>query len=633
MTRELLAPAPMPVGGVRSSSSAADPAELVIRNGRFFTGDSDTPSASAVAIRQGRIVRVGDDRDVEDFLGPSTGLVDALGMRVIPGLNDSHLHVIRGGLHYLLELRWDGVPSLGLALAMLREQAERTPSGHWVRVVGGWTALQFAERRPPTVEELNAVAPETPVFVLHLYQWAILNRAAVAAVGYTKDSPDPPGGQIVRAHDGTPTGLLLAAPAAGLLYSTLAKGPVLSPEEQIDSTRHFLRELNRFGLTSAIDAGGGFQSFPENYGAVMKLAGQNDLSLRIAYHLFPQVAGQELDDLRRFTEMVNPGDGNEWLKVNGAGENLAWSPADYENFLQPRPELEQRAAGELEAAVRLLLERGWGFRLHATYNETIQMDLGVFEKIGADIGFPRGVNWFFDHAETATNETIDRIKALGGAISIQNRMLFQGQAFVDRYGAEKAAASPPIRSMLDAGLVVGAGTDATRVSSYNPWLSLEWLVRGRDIGGLALASAENRLDREAALRMYTVGSATLTQEDDRKGMIKEGYYADLAILSHDFFSVPEDEISRIEAVLTVVGGRLVYSAAPFSQLAPPPPVITPSWSPVAHLGGYHATEQPSGLRQGRSVEDVVAASDEHRAWRARHDDQPPDLVQHDACPL
>lgn len=177
-------------------------------------------------------------------------MVDALGRRVVPGLNDAHLHVIRSGLDYVLELRWDGVPSLRQALAMLREQAGRIPKGQWVRVVGGWSTDQFAERRMPTVAELNAAAPDSPVFVLHLYQSAILNRAALKAAGFTRDTPDPRGGQIVRGGDGEPTGLLLAAPSALILYSTLAKAPVPADEEQKTSTLHFLRELNRFGLRS-----------------------------------------------------------------------------------------------------------------------------------------------------------------------------------------------------------------------------------------------------------------------------------------------------------------------------------------------------------------------------------------------
>jgi predicted amidohydrolase YtcJ len=603
-------PESMPVDGVHRSDDVVDAADLVIRNARIHTGDPRRPTASCIAVKGERIIRVGDEADVAPTINQHTRVVDVQDRRIIPGLNDSHLHVIRGGLHFLLELRWDGVPTLALALAMLREQALRTPKGQWVRVVGGWSSDQFAERRLPTLEELNAAAPDTPVFVLHLYQLALLNRAAIKAVGLTNESLNPPGGDIVRGANGEPTGLLLASPAAGLLYSTLGKGPVLAAEHQVESTRHFLRELNRFGLTSAIDAGGGFQSFPENYAAVMALAAAGELTVRIGYHLFPQVAGQELADLQRFTEMVSPGDGDEWLRVNGVGENLAWSPADYENFAEPRPQLAAGAPAELEAAVRLLLDRGWGFRLHATYGETIEMDLDVFAKIARDGGFPRGVPWFFDHAETVTDESLERIGEFGGALSVQNRMMFQGRAFVDRYGAEQAAAAPPIKKMLDRGLLVAAGTDATRVSSYNPWLS----------------PPESRVDRATALRMYTHAGAALTGEADVKGLLKEGYFADLAVLSEDFFSVAEDDISHIESVLTVVGGKIVYSAGPYEGLAPNAALIDPLWSPVNHYGGFHATPSPSGLRQASAVVDVVAASNEQLAWRTARGEGPPDAL-------
>ena len=616
----------MPVGGVRPHEGVQRPAQLVVRNGRIYTGDPTRPAASAVAITDGTFTAVGGDDTVAPHIGPGTRVVDALGRRVIPGLNDSHLHVIRGGLNYLLELRWDGVRSLPTALRMLRDQAERTPPGQWVRVVGGWTGEQFAEKRLPTVSELNRAAPDTPVFVLHLYQSAILNRAAVEAVGFTRDTPNPPGGEIVRDFAGNPTGLLLAAPAAGLLYSTLAKGPVLGAEDQLVSTRHFLRELNRFGITSAIDAAGGFQNFPDNYAAVTELARRGELTVRIAYHLFPQTAGQELDDLRRWIGMVSPGDGDQWLRANGAGENLAWSPADFENFAEPRPELAERASSELEAAARLLLDNGWGFRLHATYDETIRQDLDVFEKIAADGGFPDGTRWFFDHAETVSQESLERIKALGGAVSVQNRMMFQGKAFIDRYGQDRAETAPPIRAMLDTGLLVAAGTDATRVSSYNPWLSLSWLVTGRTIGGTLLYPAANRVDRATALHMYTAAGAQLSGEADVKGTITEGSYGDLAVLSADYFAVADEDIDRIESLLTVAGGRIVHATGDYENAAEPLPAISPAWSPVARFGGFVRDEaprprtEPTGVRQAHAVVEAAADSEEQRTWRERRGD-------------
>ncbi|MEU6604344.1 amidohydrolase [Streptomyces shenzhenensis] len=606
----------MPVGGLVPQATD-DAAELVIRNARIHTGDPNRPRAEALAVKDGVITVVGDDQDVAPHIGAATNVVDGLGRRMIPGLNDAHLHVIRGGLNYVLELRWDGVPTLRQGLAMLRDQAARTPKGQWVRVVGGWSAEQFAERRLPTVAELNAAAPDTPVFVLHLYQSAVLNRAAVKAAGYGKDTPDPRGGQIVRGRDGEPTGMLLAAPSALVLYSTLAKAPVLADADQKISTRHFLRELNRFGLTSAIDAAGGFQNFPDNYSTVIELARAGQLSLRIAYHLFPQTAGQEIADLARWIEMARPEDGDAWLRLNGAGENLIWAAADFENFNQPRPELGDYEA-EFEKAVRLLMANGWGFRLHATYDETIRRDLAVFEKLAAEGLFPAGNRWLFDHAETVSPQSLDRVAALGGTVSVQNRLSFQGEAFLRRYGPGRAADAPPIRAMLERGLAVAAGTDATRVSTYNPWVALHWLVGGRNVGGLVLRPRSNRVDRQTALRMFTRAGAELTGEAEVKGVLRPGCYADLAVLSDDYFTVPEPEIAHIESLLTVTGGRIVYAAGEYEGLDEELPPVSPGWSPVAHFGGYQASRPYSaGVRQAESLGEAVAESEQHRAWRVR----------------
>lgn len=607
----------MPVGGLVPRATE-DAAELVVRNAKIHTGDPNRPQAEALAIRDGVITVVGDDKDIAPHIGTATQVVDGLGRRMVPGLNDAHLHVIRGGLNYVLELRWDGVPTLRQGLAMLREQAARTPKGQWVRVVGGWSAEQFAERRLPTAAELNAAAPDTPVFVLHLYQSAVLNRAALKAVGYGKDTPDPKGGRIIRGRDGEPTGMLLAAPSALVLYSTLAKAPVLQGEDRKTSTRHFLKELNRFGLTSAIDAAGGFQNFPDNYSTVVELAKAGQLSLRIAYHLFPQTPGQELDDLARWIEMARPEDGDAWLRLNGAGENLTWAAADFENFNQPRPELGDYE-GEFEKAVRLLMENGWGFRLHATYDETIRRDLAVFEKLAAEGLFPAGNRWLFDHAETVSAASLDRIAALGGAMSVQNRLSFQGEAFVRRYGPGAAADAPPVRAMLERGLTVGAGTDATRVSTYNPWIALHWLVSGRTVGDLLLRPPHNRVDRETALAMFTRAGAALTGEEDVKGVLRPGCYGDLAVLSEDYFTVSEPDIAHIESLLTVTGGRIVHAAAEYEGLDEELPPVSPAWSPVAHFGGYQVAPRAGllGARQAESLGQAVAESEQHRQWRAR----------------
>jgi predicted amidohydrolase YtcJ len=558
--------------------------DTIVHNAKIATGAA--PSfVSALAIADATISACGSDDEILKSRTPATHVIDAQGRTVIPGLNDSHLHIIRGGLNYNLELRWDGVPSLADALRMLREQALRTPAPQWVRVVGGWTELQFAERRMPTIDELNAAAPDTPVFVLHLYDRALLNATAVRAVGYTKDTPDPLGGEIQRDRAGNPTGMLIAKPNATILYATLAKGPKLERDDQLISSRHFMRELNRLGVTSAIDAGGGFQNYPDDYDVISELHRRGELTVRIAYNLFTQHAGGERDDFTKWVSMTRPGDGDGFYRLNGAGEMLAFSAADFEDFRQPRPDMPPAMESDLASVVTLLAQKRWPFRLHATYDETIARALDVFERVDREAPLD-GLHWFFDHAETISDRNIERIQALGGGIAVQHRMAYQGEYFVERYGVAAAQRTPPIRRMLELGVPVGAGTDATRVASYNPFVALYWLSTGKTVGGTSLYPDANRLTRAEALRLYTEGSSWFSSEQGSKGQLVAGQMADLAVLSSDYFAIPDEEIKRLESVLTIVGGRVVYGADEFKSLDPPLPPASPSWSPVAQYGGY-----------------------------------------------
>ncbi len=589
-------------------------ARTLLVNGKLATLDPARPRATAVAIKDGVFEAVGGDDEIMRLADADTKVINLDRRTVIPGLNDSHTHVIRGGLHYNMELRWEGVPSVADALRMLKEQAERTPAPQWVRVVGGWTEFQFAERRMPTLDEINAAAPDTPVFILHLYDRALLNAAALRAVGFTRATPNPPGGVIYKDRSGNPSGLLLAEPSALILYSTLAKGPVLPFEDQLNSSRHFQRELNRLGVTSAIDAGGGGQNYPDDYEVIQELHKRGQMTMRIAYNLFAQKAGSEYEDYKRWTSMVKPGEGDAMLRMNGAGENLVWSAADFENFLQPRPALAGDMDSELERITRLQVENRWPFRIHATYDESIAQFLDVFERVDKDIPFD-GLRFIIDHAETIRPANIDRIKALGGGIAIQHRMAFQGEYFVERYGATEAQFTPPVTDMLAAGVPVGAGTDATRVASFNPWISLYWLVTGKTLGGLPLYPEDRQLDREQALSLWTRGSAWFSGEQDVKGAIAVGQYADLAVLSGDYLSIPAEDIKDLTSVLTMVGGEVVHGAGSFSDLAPPLPPASPDWSPVRSFGGHFQRDAalavvPHVAHQHRCVEH----NHSHASW-------------------
>lgn len=603
--------------GIRHAEGAGmDAADLILTNGRITTLDRANPEAEALAIAGGRVLAAGSAAEIMPLRGAATEVIDLGGRRVIPGLNDSHTHLIRGGLSFNMELRWEGVPSLADALRLLKAQADRTPPPQWVRVIGGWSEFQFAERRMPTLDEINAAAPSTPVFVLHLYGRALLNRAALAVLGFDRDTPDPPGGVIERDAQGMPTGLLVARPSALILYSTLARGPRLDVGDQVNSTRHFMRELNRLGITSVIDAGGGGQNYPDDYDVIRRLHAAGQMTVRVAYNLFAQKPGTERDDYARWLSMTAPGDGDDLLRMNGAGENLTWSAADFENFIEPRPDLAPVMEAELEPIVELLAANRWPFRIHATYDESIDRFLTVFERVNGRQPFQ--TRFIIDHAETVSDRNIDRIAALGGGIAIQHRMAFQGEYFVERYGAKAAEATPPVARMLAAGVPVGAGTDATRVASYDPWVSLSWLVSGRTLGGLRLYPERNRLDRTTALRLWTEGSAWFSGEQAAKGTLAPGRHADLAVLSADYLTVPEDSIRDIVSVLTILGGRPVHGEGPFAGLAPPLPPPSPDWSPArvsaAERGGAPAARHARACHESCRHGCGVHGHDHGIAW-------------------
>jgi predicted amidohydrolase YtcJ len=584
-------------------------ADLILRNGRFTTLDRSNPVATAIAIGDGVFAAVGLDDDVMPLAGPSTRVIDLKGRRALPGLIDNHIHFIRGGLTFNTELRWDGISSLSLAMELLKRQVAITPPPQWVRVIGGFSALQFVEKRLPTIEELNAVAPDTPVIISHLYDRALLNGAALKAVGYTKDTPEPPGGEIVRDASGNPTGLLIAKPNATILYATIAKAPKLPVEYQINSTRHFMRDLNRLGVTGVIDAGGGFHYYPDDYAVIRKLAAEGLLTIRIAYNLFTTKPRQEKEEFLRWIEISKYKEGDDYFRHNGAGEMLVFSAADFEDFRQPRPEMGQDMERDLEEVVRILAANRWPWRLHATYDETIRRALDVFEKVNRDIPF-KGLNWIFDHAETISEASIERVAALGGGIAVQHRMAYQGEYFAERYGARAAEVTPPIARILAAGAKISCGTDATRVSSHNPWVALSWLVTGKTVGGSRIYPRRNCLDRETALRMWTEKVTWFSDEEGKKGQIKVGQFADLIVPDRDYFSCAENEIADITCDLTIVGGKIVYGARDFARLddTPPPPAM-PDWSPVRGFGREGAWGGSKASKQDAMMRDAAATCD------------------------
>ncbi|MEM9541551.1 MAG: amidohydrolase [Cyanobacteria bacterium P01_E01_bin.42] len=578
----------------QNPADTSQKADWILYNARIATQDDRRSFAEAVAIKENRFLAVGTEKEVMAYRGDRTQAIDLNRRTVIPGLNDSHTHLIRGGLNYNMELRWDGVPSLADALRMLKEQAARTPAPQWVRVIGGWSEFQFAERRMPTLAEINAVSRDVPVFILHLYDRALLNGAALRALGIDRNTPAPPDSVIEKDRNGNPTGMLIATPNATILYAAIARGPRLSLDDEINSSRHYMREMNRLGITSVIDAGGGGQNYPDDYQIIDRLHKDGQMTVRVAYNLFTQNPGAEKADFERWINIANPGQGDDFYRLNGAGEMLVFSAADFEDFTEPRPDLNPQMQTDLTDVIKLLASNKWPFRLHATYNQSISQFLDIFETVDREVPF-NGMHWILDHAETISDRNIERVKALGGGIAIQHRMAYQGEYFLNRYGAEAADRTPPVKKILSMDVPVSGGTDGTRVASYNPWVGLYWLVSGKTVGGTTIYSENSRLDRMEALRTYTTAAAWFSNEEGKKGAIVPGQLADLSVLSEDYFSVPEERIKHLESVLTIVDGKPVYATEEFSQFSPPSLPVSPDWSPVKYYGGYHNDSRISSI--------------------------------------
>jgi predicted amidohydrolase YtcJ len=570
-----------PVGAFAQDKKA----DIIIENAKIITLNPKQPTAEAIAIAGDQIIGVGARRDLEGLRTGSTKIINGEGRSLIPGLNDSHTHFIRGGLTYSEELRWDGVPSLSDALRMLREQAQRTPAPHWVQVVGGWTGIQFAERRLPTIEEVNAASGDVPCFVMHLYERAFINKAGMRLLGITKDTPDPAGARLERDAGGEPTGVVITTTSILGLVGLWARIPKLPQEEQIISTLHFMREHNRLGITSVVDAGGAGQNYPQNYQAIAKLAADKKLTVRIGYSLFAQKPGKELDDFKSWVGLVKAGHGDDYFRMLGGGEYLVWSAVD--GFLTATPpNFPAVMESQLTEVMKLIVAQGWPFRMHLTHDESVRRVLGVIEQVHKEIPVDK-LRWAVDHAEGISPDSIDRVAKLGGAIAIQNRMSMAGDNYARKWGLGRASDAPPIGRIKQAGIPFACGTDANRAVSHNPWVAIHWMVTGKTLSGTKLQADRNLLDRTEALRAYTQGGAWLTREEERKGTLEVGKLADLAVLSDDYMSVPEDRISRINAVMTMVGGKVVYGGGAYASLAPEPPKMAHDWLPAQKYPGYY----------------------------------------------
>jgi predicted amidohydrolase YtcJ len=535
----------------------ADPADMLLVNGRIVTLDDASSIKEALAITGDRITATGSDGEIRKLAGPATQIVDLGGRTVIPGLIDSHIHLIRAGFRYASEVDWSGAANVAEALERLRSAALHAKAGAWLIVAGGWTPRQFTESRRPTEAEIAAVAPDHPVYVQLFYGSVLLNTVGRGLLGIKSEDDLPLPAKFERNGDGTTNGWI-AGPGAAIvsLYSRLPK-PQL--QQAIDGTRRYMRQLSQFGLTGVIDPGG-HNLAPEDYTALFRLWHERALPLRVVYSIFAPRPGKELEDFQAYTRFLPMGTGDDLLRFNGIGECITWGMYNNENPDDADKEEFYRVA--LWAATR-----GMTLTVHWNNDRSAHYLLDVLERVNREVPIA-GLRWSIAHLHDASDASLQRMAALGVGWLMQDGMYFSAPSYIAERGPAQMRRTPPIVSALRLPLPVGGGTDANRVMIPSPFVSLRWMLDGRTVDGIATRGADEIPSREQALRIYTEGSAWFAHDESRRGRLVPGMLADLAVLSEDYFSVPLLRIAQIESLMTMVGGRVVYAAGPFSNLEP-----------------------------------------------------------------
>ena len=508
------------------------------------------------------IVGVGSQSAVRTWRGPRTREIDVGRRIVIPGLIDSHIHASAAGLNWNAELHWEQLRSLANGLNQIAAAVKQKPAGTWIVVAGGWVPTQFSERRFPTREELDSIAPKHPVYLQYLRQGALLNSAGLAAAGITDKTPPPSAGRFDKDGDGKLTGWLQGVSAWEYAYQKIPKLPL---DQVGESLRQCFSELNRLGLTSAGDIQTAGVTFAHRR-ILNQLAGSGALTLRLNYYIAPTEDADELEQLRSATDELKSLKSNDLFRFAGFGETLVRGTGDGDVLSNPGGiTIDAGAREKFLRVLRYLAQSGQNFQLHATQDNTARQLLDMIEQVHRETPFARQ-RIAFAHLEDVTTQTIERIKALGGGITVQDRLALTGERNVELWGEEKARNTPPLRTMIQSGIPVGAGTDAFRSSNYSPMLALWWLITGKTVAGTPLRDPRQNLSRQDALRLYTIGSAWFSSDEKRKGSIEVGKLADLVVLNGDYLTVPEERIPSLESLLTIVGGRIVYTAPPFAHL-------------------------------------------------------------------
>lgn len=530
----------------------AQTADLVVTNAKIVTLDPASTIAQALAVREGKIIAVGGNDTMGGLIGPATRRVDAGGRTVIPGLIDSHIHAVRAGLTYATEVNWIGAKTIGEAMDRLRQAAKARPAS-WIIVAGGWSELQFAEKRRPTLAEVTSAVPDNPAWIQLFYSAVLLTPKAQQTLGISPDQL-PAGFTAERTASGEASGWFNVSIVS--ISAVFDRLPRPTFEDNVAGTRQFFTELNRLGITGIVDPGG-FSIYPSHYAALQKLWREKSLSVRVAYSLFAQNVGAEFEEYRNLTPFLPMGFGDDMLKFNGIGERI--TGAMYNNNAP-----DAAAKQKFLEIVRWAAKQGLSVTIHWQDDKSVHHLLDLYEEVNKETPIAP-LRWSIAHLDNASPETLARMKALGIGWTMQDAMYLGGDRMAAQAG-EAARRMPPLVTALRTGVHVGAGTDAHRVASYNPFVALQWMLDGKTVGGLSTRGADETPSREDALRLYTAGSAWFCFDETRRGTLENGKLADFVILDRDFMSVPSEQIGATVSLLTVVGGKAVYAADAFSGM-------------------------------------------------------------------
>jgi predicted amidohydrolase YtcJ len=553
--------AAMFVSSAFGGAAMAQSADMILTNGKIITQDENSSIAAALAMRDGNIAAVGTDDAIKKLAGSKTVKVDLGGRTVIPGLIDSHTHSIRSALTFAVETDWSDIKTLDEGLKIIAAAARAKP-GAWIVVAGGWHEGQIKEQRGPTSVELAKAAPDNPVYVQHLYDYAVLNPKGMELLDIGSDAKLPPAGKLVRDGENRLTGVVRGNLVT--FNQLFARVSNTTFEGKVESTKAFFKALNRVGLTGIVDAAGGGMA-PQDYEPLFRVAEQKKLSIRVGFYLNSIIAGKEAANLKEIVGIVPSKFADDKLTFIGLGEVLVWGmhdgPAGLLKTFTPKPgatdTLREIAVWAAEGKRRL--------QIHASSDSAAGQILDIFEEVNskAPIG---DLRWIIAHIENATPQTFQRMKKLGMGWAVQDRLYFEGDVWPRVMGNDAATQAPPISEGIKAGLIVAGGTDGPRLAPYNPFVTLEWLVTGKTVKGTSIRSKQYSATREQALRIHTFNSAWMAGDENKRGTLEPGKWADLVVLSDDYLTVPESNISKIKALMTIVGGNVEYATGPFTAI-------------------------------------------------------------------